>query len=109
MTISSPPPSGGPGGRTSGQTPSGGSRAAAGLRCEYNSNLKIPWTKYIPKITESYNETVHTITGFTPRFLYNGIQPQYIEHDTETHTPIEKARKLPIKRTTKIHEHGKKT
>ncbi|UYV76905.1 hypothetical protein LAZ67_14002349 [Cordylochernes scorpioides] len=30
------------------------------LRCDYNANLKIPWTKYIPKITESYNEIVHT-------------------------------------------------
>ncbi|UYV74141.1 hypothetical protein LAZ67_11002233 [Cordylochernes scorpioides] len=75
------------------------------LRCEYNHNLKIPWTKYIPNITESYNDTVHTITGFTPRFLYYGIQPQYIEHDTET--PIEKARKLTIERTIKSHEHSK--
>ncbi|UYV82318.1 hypothetical protein LAZ67_21001690 [Cordylochernes scorpioides] len=77
------------------------------LRCEYNANLKIPWTKYIPKITESYSETVHTTTGFTPKFLYYGIQPQYIEHDTETQTPIEKARKLAIERTIKSHEHGK--
>ncbi|UYV68140.1 hypothetical protein LAZ67_5003163, partial [Cordylochernes scorpioides] len=77
------------------------------LRCEYNANLKIPWTKYIPKITESYNETVHTTTGFTPKFLYYGIQPQYIEHDTVTHTPIEKARKLAIERTIKSHEHSK--
>ncbi|UYV75804.1 hypothetical protein LAZ67_13001406 [Cordylochernes scorpioides] len=77
------------------------------LRCEYNANLKIPWTKYIPKITESYNETVHTTTGFTPKFLYYGIQPQYIEHCTETHTPIEKARKLAIERTLKSHEHSK--
>ncbi|UYV77382.1 hypothetical protein LAZ67_15000802 [Cordylochernes scorpioides] len=77
------------------------------LRCEYNANLKIPWTKYITKITESYNETVHTTTGFTPKFLYYGIQPQYIEHDTETHTPIEKARKLAIERTIKSHEHSK--
>ncbi|UYV85121.1 K02A2.6-like [Cordylochernes scorpioides] len=77
------------------------------LRCEYNANLKIPWTKYIPKITESYNETVHTTTGFTPKFLYYGIQPQYIEHDTVTHTPIEKARNLAIERTIKSHEHSK--
>ncbi|UYV75023.1 hypothetical protein LAZ67_12002130 [Cordylochernes scorpioides] len=77
------------------------------LRCEYNANLKIPWTKYIPKITESYNETVHTTTGFTPKFLYYGIQPQYIEHDTVTHTPFEKARKLAIERTIKSHEHIK--
>ncbi|UYV67878.1 K02A2.6-like [Cordylochernes scorpioides] len=77
------------------------------LRCEYNANLKILWTKYIPKITESYNETVHTTTGFTPKLLYYGIQPQYIEHDTETHTPIEKARKLAIERTIKSHEHSK--
>ncbi|UYV64632.1 hypothetical protein LAZ67_3001404 [Cordylochernes scorpioides] len=77
------------------------------LRCEYNANLNIPWTKYIPKITESYNETVHTTTGFTPKFLYYGIQPQYIEHDTETHTPIEKARKLAIERTIKSHEQSK--
>ncbi|UYV65033.1 K02A2.6-like, partial [Cordylochernes scorpioides] len=77
------------------------------LRCEYNANLKIPWTKYIPKITESYNETAHTTTGFTPKFLYYGIQPQHIEHDTETHIPIEKARKLAIERTIKSHEHSK--
>ncbi|UYV64980.1 hypothetical protein LAZ67_3002639 [Cordylochernes scorpioides] len=77
------------------------------LRCEYNANLKIPWTKYILKITESYNETVHTTTGFTHKFLYYGIQPQSIEHDTETHTPIEKARKLAIERTIKYHEHSK--
>ncbi|UYV74999.1 hypothetical protein LAZ67_12002048 [Cordylochernes scorpioides] len=77
------------------------------LRCEYNSSLKIPWTKYIPKITESYNATIHTITGFTPKFLYYGIQPQYIEHTTEKHTPIENARKLSIERTIKSHEHSK--
>ncbi|UYV70291.1 K02A2.6-like, partial [Cordylochernes scorpioides] len=45
--------------------------------------------------------------GFTPKFLYYGIQPQYIEHDTVTHTPIEKARKLAIERTIKSHEHSK--
>ncbi|UYV84858.1 hypothetical protein LAZ67_X003732 [Cordylochernes scorpioides] len=40
--------------------------------------------------------------------LHNyGIQPQYIEHDTETHTPIEKARKLTNERTIKSHEHSK--
>ncbi|UYV62715.1 K02A2.6-like, partial [Cordylochernes scorpioides] len=49
------------------------------LRCEYNANLKIPWTKYIPKITESYNKTVHTTTGFTLKFFYYGIQPQTIK------------------------------
>ncbi|UYV66768.1 hypothetical protein LAZ67_4002808 [Cordylochernes scorpioides] len=46
-------------------------------------------------------------TLLTPRFLYYGIQPQYIEHDTETHTPIEKARKLTNERTIKSHEHSK--
>ncbi|UYV67886.1 hypothetical protein LAZ67_5002395 [Cordylochernes scorpioides] len=45
--------------------------------------------------------------GFTPKFLYYGIQPQYIEHDTVTHTPIEKARKLAIEITIKSHEHSK--
>ncbi|UYV76747.1 K02A2.6-like [Cordylochernes scorpioides] len=50
-----------------------------------------------------YKETVHTITGFIPWFLYYGIQPQYIEHDTEVHTPIEKAKKLAIERTIKFH------
>ncbi|UYV65483.1 hypothetical protein LAZ67_3004485 [Cordylochernes scorpioides] len=52
----------------------------------------------------NYGTTRHS---FTPKFLYYGKQPQYIEHDTETHIPIEKARKLAIERTIKSHEHNK--
>ncbi|UYV80747.1 hypothetical protein LAZ67_19001588 [Cordylochernes scorpioides] len=52
-------------------------------------------------------DQVNAFKCFTPKFLYYGIQPQYIEHDTETHTPIEKVRKLAIERTIKTHEHSK--
>ncbi|UYV76385.1 hypothetical protein LAZ67_14000246 [Cordylochernes scorpioides] len=36
-----------------------------------------------------------------------GWESQYIEHDPEIHTPIEKARKLAIERTIKSHEQSK--
>ncbi|UYV69198.1 hypothetical protein LAZ67_6002788 [Cordylochernes scorpioides] len=65
-------------------------------------------SSFPPPTPHDYQPTVPSASSpDSPRFLYYGIQPQYIEHDTETHTPIEKARKLTIERTIKSHEHSK--
>ncbi|RWS19098.1 uncharacterized protein B4U80_06639, partial [Leptotrombidium deliense] len=47
------------------------------LRCKFNENVNknISWHKLMHECVNEYNNTLHSVTKYTPNFLLNGIQP----------------------------------
>lgn len=81
------------------------------IRCKINeSKQKRSWTTIAQECTKKYNETEHTITGFTPTYLMEGkntsILPKEIQE--ETRNDLFQDRQLALKRTIKSHNYNKK-
>ncbi len=46
------------------------------LRCKLNdNNQNVCWPKLLEKVTEEYNNSPHSVTQFTPKYLMFGIKP----------------------------------
>ena len=61
----------------------------------------IKWSTYLSEIVKEYNETMYSVTGFSPAYLFKG-QSSY-----ET-TPLQDAYELAIKRTEAYKKRYKK-
>lgn len=83
------------------------------LRCkinENNTNKKKPWTILMNDCVNEYNNTIHTVTKFTPNHLMNGFKINIIK-DTETiDNNLEETRKIAFKnsKNKKNHERNEK-
>ncbi|UYV63009.1 hypothetical protein LAZ67_2002835, partial [Cordylochernes scorpioides] len=73
-------------------------------------NLENPgtsWTKLIKIVTNKYNDTPHTITGFPPVFLMYNIIPSDLNNHLNPYPSIIESRKLAIQRTNDRHDKEK--
>ncbi|UYV70061.1 hypothetical protein LAZ67_7001682 [Cordylochernes scorpioides] len=73
-------------------------------------NLENPgtsWTKLIKIVTNKYNDTPHTITGFPPVFLMYNIIPSDLNNHINPYPNIIESRKLAIQRTNDRHDKEK--
>ncbi|UYV74540.1 hypothetical protein LAZ67_12000078 [Cordylochernes scorpioides] len=73
-------------------------------------NLENPgtsWTKLIKIVTNKYNDTPHTITGFPPVFLMYNIIPSDLNNHVNPYPNIIESRKLAIQRTNDRHDKEK--
>ncbi|UYV73787.1 hypothetical protein LAZ67_11000915 [Cordylochernes scorpioides] len=73
-------------------------------------NLENPgtsWTKLIKIVTNKYNDTPHTITGFPPVFLMYNIIPSDLNNHINPYPNIIESRKLAIQRTNDRHDKDK--
>lgn len=77
------------------------------LRCKMNENKNLScWSKLLKTMTEEYNNSPHSVTGFTPKYLMFGILPfDYILGNP--FPAIEEARKLAFKNSQKGHIRNK--
>lgn len=81
------------------------------IRCRINEkNGKIAWTTIAHECTQKYNETEHTVTGFSPTYLMEGkvinILPDELkEHKTQN--DLLQDRKIAVERTIKSHNYNK--
>lgn len=77
------------------------------LRCKMNENKNLScWSKLLKTVTEEYNNSPHSVTGFTPKYLMFGILPfDYILGNP--FPAIEEARKLAFKNSQKGHIRNK--
>ncbi|UYV62735.1 hypothetical protein LAZ67_2001756 [Cordylochernes scorpioides] len=77
------------------------------LRCKFN-NLKrksIPWTKLLDSVLNEYNNTPHSITGYTPTYLSYGKLPYDPPlKESEFYPPIDTARTNAYNNTLKFHQ-----
>lgn len=81
------------------------------IRCTINEkNYKTSWTTIAQKCTQRYNETEHSVTGFSPTYLMEGraidILPDELkEHKTQNE--LLRDRKIALKRTINSHNYNK--
>lgn len=81
------------------------------IRCTINDKeKKVTWTTIAQECTKKYNETEHTVTGFTPKYLLEGenttILPEELKQG-KTKTNLQNDRILALDRTKQSHNYNK--
>lgn len=82
------------------------------IRCKINEESnKTAWTTIAHTCVDKYNDTEHTVTGFTPRYLLDGTEvsllPKELKKSKTTDDWI-RDRKLAFENTVKSHNYNKK-
>lgn len=82
------------------------------IRCAINEeNGKLAWTKFAHNCVEKYNETEHTVTGFSPKYLLHGedtsILPSELKLKKDNNN-LENDRLIALENSIKYHEYNKK-
>lgn len=83
------------------------------IRCRVNDRKekKIAWTTIAHECTQRYNETDHTVTGFSPKYLMEGKNVDTLPAELKqenTHNNLIKDRKIALENTIKSHNYNKK-
>ena len=82
------------------------------MRCRMNeSKGKINWSKIAEECRNRYNETNHSVTGFSPKYLLYGestdlLPPELKEKEALTRN-LEDDRKIAFQRSRKSHDYNK--
>lgn len=82
------------------------------IRCKINERKdKIAWTTIAHECTERYNETEHSITGFSPKYLLQGknvdILPNELKQNEIQNHHLIRDRKIALENSIKSHEYNK--
>lgn len=81
------------------------------IRCKINENKhKLAWTTIAHECTQKYNETEHSVTKFSPKYLLEGknidIIPNELKQDI-THYDLMRDRQIALDNTLKSHNYNK--
>lgn len=81
------------------------------IRCKINdSKRKKAWTTIAQECVQKYNEAVHTVTKFSPKYLLKGVittlLPKELSKENQ-HTDLEKDRLKALQNSIKYHEYNK--
>ena len=79
------------------------------IRCKINEKRnKIAWITIAHECTEKYNETEHSVTGFSPKYLLEGknvdILPDELKQN-KTQNHLLRDRKIALERSIKSHNY----
>lgn len=82
------------------------------IRCKINEKgNNRAWTTIAQECVDKYNETNHSVTGFTPKYLLYGtdttILPNELKHEQSNNDWI-RDRKIALENTVKSHNYNKK-
>ena len=81
------------------------------LRCKVNEsseNQKRPWPKLFEKCLDEYNNTVHSVTRFTPNYLLNGVKCNVMgKFSNNVNSNLEKDRQKAFDNSEKNHKVNK--
>lgn len=80
------------------------------IRCKINENeQKRAWTTIARECVNRYNETEHTVTGFTPKYLLNGTDTSILPEEIKRSDKMNwiKDKELALDKTRKSHEYNK--
>ncbi|UYV82532.1 hypothetical protein LAZ67_21002703, partial [Cordylochernes scorpioides] len=77
------------------------------LRLLHLENPKTSWTKLVNKVTQVYNNTPHSVTGFPPSYLLFGIIPTELSNHINPYPPIDIARQQAYQHTQLKHDKDK--
>ncbi|UYV77016.1 hypothetical protein LAZ67_14002895 [Cordylochernes scorpioides] len=79
------------------------------LRLAYLENSKASGTQLVKRITQTYNNTPHSVTNFPPTYLmFNVVSPDLRTH-LNPYPEITRARKIARSRTQNKHKKDKET
>lgn len=82
------------------------------IRCKINERKrKLAWTTIAHECVEKYNETEHTVTGFTPKYLLEGTDITMLPNELKqekTEDDWIQDKKIALRNTIKSHEYNKK-
>ncbi|UYV81051.1 hypothetical protein LAZ67_19002654 [Cordylochernes scorpioides] len=79
------------------------------LRLAYLENPKASWTQLVKRVTQTYNNTPHSVTSFPPTYLmFNVVPPDLITH-LNSYPEITRAREIARSRTQIKHKKDKET
>ncbi|UYV82183.1 hypothetical protein LAZ67_21001284 [Cordylochernes scorpioides] len=78
------------------------------LRLAYLENPKASWTQLVKRITQTYNNTPHSVTSFPPTYLMFKVIPPDLRTHLNPYPEITRAREIARSRTQNKHKKIKK-
>lgn len=81
------------------------------IRCTINEEKKYAWTNIAHNCVKKYNETEHTVTGFSPKYLLLGEDTSILPNEliqNKNDNNLENDRTIALQNTIKHHEYNKK-
>ncbi|UYV70981.1 K02A2.6-like, partial [Cordylochernes scorpioides] len=79
------------------------------LRLAYLENLKASWTQLVKRVTQTYNNTPHSVTSFPPTYLMLNVVPPDLRTHLNPYPEITRAREIARSRTQNKHKKDKET
>lgn len=82
------------------------------IRCKLNEKgEKSAWSKIAGECIQKYNETNHTVTGFSPKYLLSGestdLLPLELKEKLKYTNNLQQDREIALLRTKKYHNYNK--
>ena len=81
------------------------------IRCEINElSKKIAWTTIAHNCVEKYNNTIHSVTNFAPKYLLEGTNVSYLPSELKKGiSEVEwlRDRKIALENSIKSHTYNK--
>ncbi|UYV80110.1 hypothetical protein LAZ67_18001722 [Cordylochernes scorpioides] len=79
------------------------------LRLAYLENPKASWTQIVKRVTQTYNNTPHSVTSFPPTYLMFNVIPPDLRTHLNPYPEIKIAREIANSRTQNKHKKDKET
>ncbi|UYV60406.1 hypothetical protein LAZ67_1001055 [Cordylochernes scorpioides] len=79
------------------------------LRLAYLENPKASWTQLVKRVTQTYNNTPHSVTSFPPTYLMFNVVPPDLRTHFNPYPEINTARDVASSRTQNKHKKDKET
>ncbi|UYV65386.1 hypothetical protein LAZ67_3004168 [Cordylochernes scorpioides] len=79
------------------------------LRLAYLENPKASWTQLVKRVTQTYNNTPHSVTSFPPTYLMFNVVPPDLRTHLNPYPEIIRAREIARSRTQNKHKKDKET
>lgn len=81
------------------------------IRCKINENdkRKLAWSTIAHACIKKYNETEHTVTGFSPEYLLHGINSSLLPEELRQneHNNLNQDREVALKNSIRYHTYNK--
>lgn len=81
------------------------------LRCKINENKdnrKRPWSLLLDKCVSEYNDTIHSVTKFSPNYLLNGKKLSLLPFQSNVIYDLDNDRKIAFENSQKSHFRNKR-
>ncbi|UYV68192.1 hypothetical protein LAZ67_5003330 [Cordylochernes scorpioides] len=79
------------------------------LRLAYPENPKASWTQLVKRVTQTCNNTPHSVTSFPPTYLMFNVIPPDLRTHLNPYPEINTAREIASSRTQNKHKKDKET